>query len=102
LFVTILLLVIITVGLVVASPMALRAFDHGRQVDWSRLSDIGQTYGAVSAIVAAVALLGVTVSLVIQGREAKAARQTAQQAIFWTSCEWRWTIRATWSAGGPT
>lgn len=77
-FVTILLLVIVSVGLVVASPLALNAFGDGR-VDWNRLSDIGQTYGAVSAIIAAVALLGVMISLVIQGREAKSARQTAQR-----------------------
>jgi hypothetical protein len=75
----ILLLLIVSVGLVVVSPLALDALDSGSQVDWNRLSNIGETYGAVSAIVAAVALLGVMISLVIQGREARAARQNAQR-----------------------
>lgn len=76
----ILLLVIVSTGLVVLSPLALRALDNGDEVDWNRLSNIGETYGAVSAIVAAVALLGVTTSLVIQSREAGAARKNARRA----------------------
>jgi hypothetical protein len=79
LYVTILLLLIVSVGLVIASPLALEALGAGGRVDWGRLSEIGQTYGAVSAIIAAVALLGVMVSLVIQAREAKSARQAAQR-----------------------
>ncbi|MPZ80520.1 MAG: hypothetical protein GEV28_09030 [Actinophytocola sp.] len=70
---------VVSVGLVVLSPLALRALDNGDQVDWNRLSDIGETYGAVSAIVAAVALLGVVVSLVTQSREASAARKNARR-----------------------
>jgi hypothetical protein len=34
-----------------------------------RLSDVGQAYGAVSAVVSGLALLGVAVSLVIQQRQ---------------------------------
>lgn len=78
--VAILLLVIVSMGLVALSPLALRALDSGDQVDWNRLSNIGETYGAVSAVVAAVALLGVLVSLVIQSRETKAARANARRA----------------------
>jgi hypothetical protein len=66
-------------GLVVVSPLALSALDGG-DIDWNRLSNIGETYGAVSAVVAAVALLGVAVSLVIQSREASAARKNARRA----------------------
>lgn len=80
LLLAILLLVIVSVGLVVVSPLALRALDSGSQVDWNRLSNIGQTYGAVSAIIAAVALLGVMISLVIQSREARAVRKSARRA----------------------
>lgn len=76
----ILLLVIVSVGLVVLSPLALRALDNGAEVDWNRLSNIGETYGAVSAIVAAVALLGVMISLVIQSREASAVRKSTRRA----------------------
>lgn len=75
----ILLLVLVSIGLVVASPWALRALG-GSNLDWSRLSNIGQTYGAVSAIIAAVALLGVVSSLIVQSREAKIARISAQRA----------------------
>jgi hypothetical protein len=77
--VTILLLVIVAMGLVVLSPLALPALDRGDQVDWEWLSNIGQTYGAVSAIVAAIALLGVMVSLLIQGREVQQARKNARR-----------------------
>jgi Family of unknown function (DUF6082) len=75
----ILLLVIVAMGLVAVSPLALSALDSGDDVDWNRLSDIGQTYGAVSAIIAAIALLGVAISLVIQSREASAVRKNARR-----------------------
>lgn len=39
--VAILLLVIVSTGLVVLSPLALRALDNGDEVDWNRLSNIG-------------------------------------------------------------
>ncbi|MGB3439534.1 MAG: DUF6082 family protein [Actinophytocola sp.] len=67
-------------GLVVLSPLALRAYDSGDDVDWKRLNEIGGTYGAVSAVVATVALLGVMISLVIQNREVREARRNARRA----------------------
>ena len=73
-----LLLVIVSVRSVVASPWTLAALSSSG-LDWNRLSNIGQTYGAVSAIIAAVALLGVAVSLIIQSREAKTARLNAHR-----------------------
>ncbi|HEX3780628.1 MAG TPA: DUF6082 family protein [Pseudonocardiaceae bacterium] len=73
-----LVLVIVSVGLVSASPWALLALGQDN-LDWSRLSNIGQTYGAVSAVVASVALFGVVASLVIQSREVKAARLNSQR-----------------------
>lgn len=75
------LLVLVAVGLVAVSPWALRALDIGADTDWVRLSNIGQTYGAVSAVVAAVALVGVTVSVAIQVREARANRKNAQRVL---------------------
>jgi Family of unknown function (DUF6082) len=39
-----------------------------------RLSAIGQTYGAVSAIISALALGGITLSIFLQAKEAKASR----------------------------
>jgi ABC-type multidrug transport system fused ATPase/permease subunit len=81
LILVVLLLVLVSVGLVVASPWALRALDrNGDAINWNRLSEIGATYGAVSAIIVAIALLGVVAALVIQSREAKAARKNAQRA----------------------
>jgi hypothetical protein len=78
LVVVMLVLMVVSVGLVVVSPWGLAALsDNG--LDWNRLSNVGQTYGVVSAIVAAVALLGVAASLVIQSREAKAARLNAHR-----------------------
>jgi len=48
--------------------------------DWSRLSEIGQTYGAASAILAMVALGGVAASVFFQARQTKAANiQTVRQ-----------------------
>lgn len=72
---------LVSISLVVASPWALSALERNdNKINWSRLNEIGATYGAVSAIIAAIALLGVAASLVIQNREAKAARKNAQRA----------------------
>lgn len=71
-------LVLVSVGLVVASPWALDTL-NASGLDWTRLSSIGQTYGAVSAIIAAIALLGVVATLIVQSREAKAARLNAHR-----------------------
>jgi hypothetical protein len=78
--VAILLLVIVSMGFVVLSPLVLRVLDIGDEIDWNRLSSIGQTYGAVSAVVAAVALLGVMISLIVQSREVREARRNARRS----------------------
>lgn len=71
-----------TVGLVAAaaaaltvvllSPLALEEISSSKGVDWNRLSDIGAAYGFTSAIVSALALAGVAVSLIVQNRQARA------------------------------
>ncbi|MDA2803313.1 DUF6082 family protein [Nocardiopsis suaedae] len=66
------LLSLTAVALVLASPLALRAFG-GADGEWERLSLIGQTYGAVSALIAVLALVGVAVTLVFQARETRRA-----------------------------
>jgi Family of unknown function (DUF6082) len=74
----ILLIMLAVMALVVLSPLALSGLDGNIiQADWYRLSSIAQTYGAVSAIIAAIALVGVVTSLIIQSREAKATRTSA-------------------------
>jgi hypothetical protein len=60
-------------GLVVVSPLALAALD-GDGENWERIGNIAQAYGAVSALLSGLAVVGVAVSLVLQAREAKASR----------------------------
>jgi hypothetical protein len=64
----------VILSLVLASPLLLRQLGHIRGIDWTRLSNVGQTYGAASAILSAVALIGISLSLVVQTRQAKAER----------------------------
>jgi Family of unknown function (DUF6082) len=64
-----LLLVIIAV-----SPFALRAVSGVPGIDWLLLSDVGQTYGAASAILSGIALVGVSASLAAQVRQVRADR----------------------------
>ncbi len=61
-------------SLVLASPLLLRELGRIRGIDWTRLSNVGQTYGAASAILSAVALIGISLSLMVQARQARAER----------------------------
>ena len=72
------LLTIVVIGLIGASPWALRAFGEPT-TRWERLSFIGQTYGAASALVAAFALVGIAFTLILQARETKIAREEARR-----------------------
>lgn len=68
---------LITVGiltLILASPLLLLQLNHVKGVDWPELSNIGQTYGAASAILSGMALVGITLSLIVQARQARAER----------------------------
>ncbi|GHH68276.1 hypothetical protein GCM10018775_92740 [Streptomyces umbrinus] len=58
--------------MVLLSPFVLEALSGSKGVDWNRLSQIGAAYGFTSAIVSALALAGVAVSLVVQNRQARA------------------------------
>ncbi|BCY12723.1 hypothetical protein L3i22_078110 [Actinoplanes sp. L3-i22] len=55
------------------APVVLARLYTGNQ-DWSRVSDIGQAYGAASAVISTLALGGVLVGLVVQYRQYAAAR----------------------------
>ncbi|WP_433077939.1 DUF6082 family protein [Dactylosporangium sp. CA-052675] len=70
-------LLLLVVAFVVLSP-ALMVAAAGYPLPWQRLGDVGQAYGAVSAIISALALLGVAVSLVIQQRQ---HRMTEEQFV---------------------
>lgn len=67
------------VGLISASPWALSAFD-GPTPRWERLSFIGQTYGAASALLAVLALLGIVATLGLQAHDTKIAREEARRS----------------------
>jgi uncharacterized membrane protein len=62
------------VGLVILSPFALAGIAHFRS-DWTQLSNIGQTYGAISAILSALALGGILASLLYQARDSRIAHE---------------------------
>jgi hypothetical protein len=71
---------IAVIGLVVLSPFALAELAHFRH-DWNVLSNIGQTYGAVSALLTALALGGVAASLLYQARDSQNAREQTTRSL---------------------
>jgi hypothetical protein len=77
----VLLAAVVTLVAVLLTPLGLQWIGHQPGHDWSLLSDVGQAYGAASAILAALALVGVVASLVLQAREAKASREQALRAL---------------------
>ncbi|GGT66190.1 hypothetical protein GCM10010177_24070 [Actinomadura citrea] len=56
----------------------MRAFG-GPTARWERLSFIGQTYGAASALLAALALIGIAATLIFQAHDTKIAREEARR-----------------------
>lgn len=74
--VILLLIVVLSVGLIGASPLVLDSF-HGSTSHWNRLSAIGQTYGAASAVLSVLAVIGVAVTLVLQARDSRTLRLQA-------------------------
>lgn len=72
----------ITIGvliLVAISPLALRSLADMHQLDWARLSNIGQTYDAVSAFLVAIGLGGVVVTVILQVRELRYNRMSTDR-----------------------
>jgi hypothetical protein len=62
----------VALTVVLLSPFVLEEFSGSKGVDWNRLSQVGAAYGFTSAIVSALALAGVAVSLIVQNRQARA------------------------------
>jgi hypothetical protein len=62
--------------LIIFSPLALPILDNGDR-DWERLSLIGQSYGAISAVLAAAAVVAVAFTLILQQRQIREARRLA-------------------------
>jgi hypothetical protein len=59
-------------GLILLSPLLLRQMGALGGADWAKLSNIGQTYGAASAILSALAVGGVAISLFLQANQGRA------------------------------
>jgi hypothetical protein len=70
------ILILIAITMVLLSPLALPALDD-QQRDWERLSLIGESYGAISAVLGASAVVAVALTLVIQQRQLRDTRQLA-------------------------
>jgi len=68
------------IGLVILSPFALTELAHSRH-NWLQLSYIGQTYGAVSALLSSLALAGVVVSLLFHARDSQNAREQTTRTL---------------------
>jgi hypothetical protein len=73
-------LALLSLVLVILSPFGLGAIGTVSNANWVRLANIGQTYGAVSALLAALALGGVAISIFSQIREARHGRWEAGRA----------------------
>jgi hypothetical protein len=72
-------IVAVTLTLIVLSPLALKALATERNIDWTQLSNIGQAYGAISAILSALALVAVSASIGIQAKEGLVNRRHIQR-----------------------
>jgi hypothetical protein len=72
---------ILALSLLILSPLALRALSSFQSLNWLRLSYVAQTYGAVSVLFSAIALVGVVFSLIYQSRSLKIARVQAQRSF---------------------
>jgi hypothetical protein len=65
---------LVVIGLV-ASPLAVALMaDQAGGGDWDRLSKVGEAYGAPSAILSGLAVVGVAISLIVQTRQLRAAQ----------------------------
>src|SRR5215813_15531954 len=71
-----LMVVLIVIGFVLISPVLLKQL-AGRRATWADVGNIGQAYGGAAALLAAVALIGVAVSVSLQLRAIKIQRISA-------------------------
>lgn len=77
------LLAVFAALVIVAPALVLVSVALRDPVPWQRLGDVGEAFGAVSAVVSAIALLGVVTSLVIQQQQNRVMEeQTVRQRHF--------------------
>jgi Family of unknown function (DUF6082) len=62
------------------TPLALTGL-QGLSKEWAKLSNVGQAYGAVSALISSLALVGVVVSLLFQARAGRTAREQSIRTL---------------------
>jgi Family of unknown function (DUF6082) len=67
-------LAVLALGLILISPLGLKAIAVVKGLDWVKLGNVGQAYGAISAVISGVALAGVTLSLFLQVRDFNLSR----------------------------
>ena len=71
---------LIAISLIAFSPFALTRL-AGLSRDWGKLSNIGQAYGAISALVSSLALAGIVISLFYQARAGHTAREQSIRTL---------------------
>jgi hypothetical protein len=75
------LLVAVVVGVVVLSPLGLEFASSWRSFNWNRLSAIGQSYQAAAALLAALALCALAVSIRLQVRQTRVSQLQAARTM---------------------
>lgn len=66
-------------AIIILSPLALKAVATIFNLNWIQLSNIGQAYGAISALIAGIALAGVAASVFLQAHETRHNRWAADR-----------------------
>jgi hypothetical protein len=59
----------------------LRWFGQVPGINWANLSNIGQTYGAISALLSTLALAGIAISIFYQARDVRSSREQTSRSI---------------------
>ncbi|MFE2671059.1 DUF6082 family protein [Streptomyces mirabilis] len=70
--------VLSALGLILETPFILKMLAPD-DLDWAQLSNVSQTYGALSVLFSAAALAGVVVSLWYQARQTQVAQEAARR-----------------------
>lgn len=63
------------------APVVLHWRSSADGVDWSRLGNVGEVYGGAAAILGILTLGGVVISLLLQAKESRAAREEARRTF---------------------
>lgn len=97
-----LLAVAAVLGFVVLSPFVLARLGGVGGLDWNRLSAIGETYGAAATLFTALSLGGIAVSLLLQAKDSKTAREQAVRTFHFELVRMKLDDpKLLWAAGWP-